>query len=50
MAARMAKNFDNLTRADVSATHWALVEASDDVNDVIKKWFNAQIEGPSSSL
>jgi soluble epoxide hydrolase/lipid-phosphate phosphatase len=50
MAARMAKNFDNLTRTDVSATHWALVEASDAVNEIIKKWFTAQVKGPTSSL
>jgi len=50
MAARMGVHFDNLTRAGVTASHWALVEAADAVNAVIKNWFHAQIEGPSSSL
>jgi len=50
MAARMGDHFDKLTRADVTASHWALIEAADEVNEVLKKWFHAQVEELSSSL
>ena len=50
MAARMGRNFDNLTRAEVVAGHWALWEAASDVNKVLKDWFNAQVLGSKPSL
>jgi soluble epoxide hydrolase / lipid-phosphate phosphatase len=50
LAARQARHFDNLTSKIVTATHWALVEAPDEVNVIIKDWFNEQVFNAKSSL
>jgi soluble epoxide hydrolase / lipid-phosphate phosphatase len=50
MAARMGRNFDNLTKREVVAGHWALWEASGEVNEALKEWFHSQVFSSKSSL
>lgn len=50
MAARMGKHFDNLTHKEVEAGHWALWEASVEVNDVLRNWFDEQVFGSKATL
>jgi soluble epoxide hydrolase / lipid-phosphate phosphatase len=50
MALRQGKSFDNLTSKEVTATHWALTEAPDEVNAHLKDWFNTHVFTASSSL
>jgi soluble epoxide hydrolase / lipid-phosphate phosphatase len=50
MAARMESKFDNLTKEEVVAGHWALSEAASDVNAILKEWFETQVFGSKSSL
>lgn len=38
MSEGMDKYFDNLTRGEVEASHWALWQAAGDVNDKVVKW------------
>ncbi|KAG5915474.1 hypothetical protein E4U42_008045 [Claviceps africana] len=38
MAAGMDRHFARLTRAEVDATHWALIEAAPEVNAHIAQW------------
>lgn len=40
MSEGMEKSFDNLTRGEVEASHWALWQAPDDVNGQLVKWVN----------
>jgi soluble epoxide hydrolase/lipid-phosphate phosphatase len=50
MAVRMGKHFDNLVTKEVVAGHWALSQAADAVNDILRNWFNSQIIGSKSTL
>jgi soluble epoxide hydrolase / lipid-phosphate phosphatase len=43
MAAEMGKYFNNLTKRQVVAGHWALWEAATDVNDILRQWFKDQV-------
>lgn len=43
MAAGMGKFFKDLSRAEVNATHWALVEAHEEVNTRIAEWLNQKV-------
>ncbi|KAF7545636.1 hypothetical protein G7Z17_g9023 [Cylindrodendrum hubeiense] len=45
MSKGMDKHFDNLTRGEVKATHWALTQASEGVNAQVAKWANVVLEG-----
>jgi pimeloyl-ACP methyl ester carboxylesterase len=42
----MAKNMESLipklTRGEVPATHWALTQKPEEVNAIIRKWFESQ--------
>lgn len=38
LSASMDAHFEQLTRGEVDATHWALTQASDDVNEKIGQW------------
>ncbi|KKF93048.1 Lipid-phosphate phosphatase [Ceratocystis platani] len=42
MSRGMDKHFSNLTRAETEAGHWALLQASGEVNDCIEKWLKSQ--------
>ncbi|KAK6209645.1 hypothetical protein QIS74_11229 [Colletotrichum tabaci] len=51
MAAGMDKNFVDLTRGEVKATHWALWEAPEEVNEQIKQWIESKVDKkPTASL
>jgi hypothetical protein len=43
MSAGMDKHFSNLTRRSVTAAHWALWEASAEVNQHLKQWLTEQV-------
>jgi len=50
MAARMGKNFSNLTSKEVVAGHWALWEASEYVNQHLQQWLTEQVFEQKSAL
>jgi pimeloyl-ACP methyl ester carboxylesterase len=51
MAAKMGRHFEKLTHGEVVAGHWALWEAPDDVNRILREWLdNSQVFGSKSSL
>jgi soluble epoxide hydrolase / lipid-phosphate phosphatase len=50
MAARMGRNFSNLTTKDVIAGHWALWEASENVNQHLQQWMTEQVFELKSTL
>jgi soluble epoxide hydrolase/lipid-phosphate phosphatase len=50
MAAKMGRYFDNLTHGEVEAGHWALWEAPDDVNNILREWMNSQVFGTKAAL
>lgn len=37
----MEKHFAKLTRKEVPASHWALWEAPEQVNEMLKEWLNS---------
>jgi soluble epoxide hydrolase / lipid-phosphate phosphatase len=43
MSAGMDKSFENLTRGEVDASHWALTQAPAAVNDYIKQWLDKSV-------
>ena len=45
MSQGMEEGFEDLSRDEVNATHWALVEAADDVNRIITEWLNKVLNG-----
>ncbi|RFU79055.1 epoxide hydrolase [Trichoderma arundinaceum] len=45
MAKGMDAAYTDLTRAEVNASHWALTQASDEVNSQIGKWLNKALNG-----
>ncbi|CAM1505474.1 Fc.00g111110.m01.CDS01 [Cosmosporella sp. VM-42] len=49
MSAGMDKFFANLTRGEVKASHWALTQAADDVNQHVAKWANEVLGGTLKS-
>ncbi|KAI3555086.1 hypothetical protein CPAR01_03150 [Colletotrichum paranaense] len=51
MAAGMDKHFEDLSRGEVTATHWALWEAPEEVNKQIKAWIESKVDKkPTASL
>jgi soluble epoxide hydrolase/lipid-phosphate phosphatase len=50
MAAGMGKYFNNLTKREVVAGHWALWEAANDMNNILREWFKDQVFKSTSSL
>ncbi|KAF6842800.1 hypothetical protein CMUS01_02726 [Colletotrichum musicola] len=50
MAAGMDEHFVDLTRGEVTATHWALWEAPEDVNRQIKQWLEKVENKPTAQL
>jgi soluble epoxide hydrolase/lipid-phosphate phosphatase len=51
----MSKSMDafipNLTRGEVAATHWALTQKPEEVNQIVRQWLEGQGLGkPKSSL
>ncbi|KAJ4179480.1 hypothetical protein NW759_017293 [Fusarium solani] len=45
MSRGMEKSFDNLTRGEVRASHWALWQAAEDVNRQIAEWADRVLNG-----
>ncbi|KAI8166720.1 Bifunctional epoxide hydrolase 2 [Colletotrichum sp. SAR 10_70] len=50
MAAGMDQHFVDLTRGEVTATHWALWEAPEEVNKQIKEWLDTKVNKPTANL
>ncbi|KAF9872621.1 hypothetical protein CkaCkLH20_09800 [Colletotrichum karsti] len=50
MAAGMEQHFEDLTRGEVTATHWALWEAPEEVNKQIKAWLDSKVNKPTANL
>jgi pimeloyl-ACP methyl ester carboxylesterase len=50
MAARMGRHFLNLTTKEVVAGHWALWEASENVNQHLRQWLTEQVFEQKSAL
>jgi soluble epoxide hydrolase/lipid-phosphate phosphatase len=51
----MSKNMEgfipNMTRGEVEATHWALTQKPDEVNQIVRQWLEVQgLAKPKSSL
>lgn len=45
MSQGMDDSFVNLTRGEVTASHWALWQAAEDVNQQVTKWVNGVLDG-----
>jgi len=50
LSAGMARDVPHLTRREVTAGHWALTEAADEVNDHIKEWLHTVVLGGQSKM
>ncbi len=50
MSFNMEKNLPHLTRKEVEANHWALWEAPEEVNGIVKEWLEGVVFGPKSTL
>jgi pimeloyl-ACP methyl ester carboxylesterase len=50
MSKGMDAFYKDLTRVEVNASHWALVEAGDEVNRHIAQWLNKALNGAIKSL
>ncbi|ATY65118.1 epoxide hydrolase [Cordyceps militaris] len=48
MSLSMDDNFDDLTRAEVDASHWALVEKADEVNSIVSEWLEKKTAAKAS--
>ena len=50
MSRNMEHFIPNLTRGEVKASHWALTQTPDKVNEIIASWLDKQGLGTKSSL
>lgn len=50
MAAKMHERVDRLTTRQVTAGHWALWEKPEEVNGILKEWFDGVVFGGKSKL
>lgn len=50
MSANMEKSLPQLTRKEVNTNHWALWEAPEQVNEIVKEWLEEVVFGGRSSL
>jgi soluble epoxide hydrolase/lipid-phosphate phosphatase len=50
MSKNMEQFLPNLTRGEVAATHWALMQKPEEVNAIIVQWLEDQGFGRKSSL
>ena len=50
MSKNMEQFLPKLTRGEVPATHWALMQKPEEVNAIIVEWLTAQGFGAKSSL
>ncbi|KAM0334337.1 hypothetical protein ACHAQA_001362 [Verticillium albo-atrum] len=50
MAKGMDKHFADLTSKGVEAGHWALWQAPDQINGILKEWFGEKFEGKDSEV
>lgn len=49
MSKGMDKHFEDLTRGEVKASHWALTQAAEEVNGQVAKWANVVLNGSLKS-
>jgi soluble epoxide hydrolase/lipid-phosphate phosphatase len=42
MSKSMEQFIPNMTRGEVAATHWALTQKAEDVNEIIRQWVEGQ--------
>jgi len=50
MATKMEERIDRLTRRQVTAGHWAQWEKPEEVNEILKEWFDGVVFGGKSKL
>jgi soluble epoxide hydrolase/lipid-phosphate phosphatase len=51
MSKSMEGFIPNMTRGEVEATHWALTQKPDEVNQIVRQWLEVQgLAKPKSSL
>lgn len=50
MSKGMERSIPQLTRREVDAGHWALWQAKDEVNAVLKEWFENVVFGDKVKL
>ncbi|OAA67432.1 epoxide hydrolase [Cordyceps fumosorosea ARSEF 2679] len=50
MSQSMEAQFEDLTRAEVDASHWALVEKADEVNGIVSEWLDKKTTTSKASL
>lgn len=46
----MEENVPNMTRVPVESSHWALIQASKEINETLTKWFREVVWGAKSTL
>jgi hypothetical protein len=46
----MERNVPNMTRVELQAGHWALVQAKQEVNAKLQEWFRDVVWGGKSTL
>ena len=50
LAAGMDKHIPNLTKKEVGAAHWILWEKQEEVNEVIRDWFERVVENKKKKI
>jgi len=50
MSVGMDRYFKHLTRKEVNAGHWALLEAAEEVNNIVVAWLSEQKITPPEKL
>jgi len=50
MSLGMEKYVPKLSRKEVQSSHWALTQAPDEVNNLVKEWLEGVVFGTKSSL
>jgi soluble epoxide hydrolase/lipid-phosphate phosphatase len=51
MSKSMESFIPNMTRSEVEASHWALTQKPDEVNQIVRQWLEGQgLAKPKSSL
>jgi hypothetical protein len=50
MAVGLERWLTNLTRAEVKASHWILIQKPAEVNNILEKWLGEQVLGAKSNL
>ena len=50
MSAGMEKHIPVLVRKEVNTSHWALWEAPEQINDILKEWLEGSVQREKSAL